>query len=594
MHLLNLSSALLLLCTTSVRSQSTQLTDCGFLGPVYPTPPHIADTKAIREAKDAFTRLMDSAMRNGSTAWGPVDAANSSISFAVFSTQSDQLLSEYHHLGSSPGAKAHLTGGKLDGDTVYRLGSVTKLLSVYTFLAKVGPKYWSEPVTNHVPELVARSVKNSVLDINWSEVTLGSLAGQISGIPHDYALTDLSAIPGITEIGLPDLPPSEVTTCGAANQEPCSGEEFFRLLLQQHPVAPVSQGPNYSNEAYQLLSLAYQNITGESFADAFRTGIVEPLKLKRTFYHPPTSDINTVRVDPKGANTFEIDIGGLDPAGGAWASLRDFASLGRSMLNSTLLPAQVTRDWLKPNSHSSNLYSSVGKPWEILRMAVPVSPDSTTTRFVDLYTKSGGLGGYNAWLFLSPDHNIGIAALVASLTEADNAIVASESGMPVLVSLAELALATWIPAAEAAARESAASNLVGSFKSEDGLNSSISLDLVPDHQGICITNLIYNGTDFLETLGSVFGYAAASLQYTNLHDKPSGQLSFRAVWQSLKHPISVTSVIHPECSLNWSDLDNLKYGDIGLDQVIITVKADGKAVGVEMPGLRTSFSQRVK
>lgn len=188
MYLLSLSSSLLLLWTTTVRSQTVQLTDCGFLGPVYPPPPNLANTKAIQDAKNAFTRLMDSAMRNGSTAWGPVDAANSSISFAVFSTQSDQLLSEYHHLGSSPGTKAHLTGGKLDGDTVYRLGSVTKLLSVYTFLAKVGPKYWSEPVTNYVPELVARPVKNSVLDIKWSEVTLGSLAGQVSGIPHDCEL----------------------------------------------------------------------------------------------------------------------------------------------------------------------------------------------------------------------------------------------------------------------------------------------------------------------------------------------------------------------------------------------------------------------
>lgn len=175
----------ILLWVASVRSQDVQLSNCGLLGPVYPPPPSIADTKAIHEAKDSFKNLMDEALGKGSTPWGPVDAVNSSISFAVFSTQSAQLLSEYHHLGSGPGVKAHLTGDKLDGNTVYRLGSVTKLLSVYTFLAKLGPQYWSEPITNYVPELAGRSVKDSVLDINWSEVTLGSLAGQISGIPHD-------------------------------------------------------------------------------------------------------------------------------------------------------------------------------------------------------------------------------------------------------------------------------------------------------------------------------------------------------------------------------------------------------------------------
>lgn len=281
-------------------------------------------------------------------------------------------------------------------------------------------------------------------------------------------------------------------------------------------------------------------------------------------------------------------------AGGAWASLYDFAALGRSILNSTLLSPQITREWLKPTSHSSNIYSAVGKPWEILRMTIPVNLDSNATRIVDLYTKSGGLGGYNAWLFLSPDHNIGIAAMVASLAEADNAIAASDNGMPILVSLAELALSRWIPAAENAGRESAASNLIGSFKSEDGLNSSISLDLIPDHQGIRITSLVYNGSDFLDTLATIFGYAAASLQYMNLRDASSGRLSFRAVWQRPEQQSSVISVIHQECSLNWSDLDNIKYGDIGLDQVFITIDGNGKAVAVELPALRTSFSARIK
>lgn len=36
------------------------------------------------------------------------------------------------------------------------------------------------------------------------------------------ALTDLSAIAGIEALGLPPLPDSEITTCGAANLNPCS------------------------------------------------------------------------------------------------------------------------------------------------------------------------------------------------------------------------------------------------------------------------------------------------------------------------------------------------------------------------------------
>lgn len=59
--------------------------------------------------------------------------------------------------------------------------------------------------------------------------------------------------------------------------------------------------------------MAFENVTGQSFVDAFRTGIIEPLNLKRTFYNPPTSDISIIRADPEGVNTFELDLGILDP-----------------------------------------------------------------------------------------------------------------------------------------------------------------------------------------------------------------------------------------------------------------------------------------
>ena len=41
-------------------------------------------------------------------------------------------------------------------------------------------------------------------------------------------------------------------------------------------------------------------------------------------------------------------------------------------------------------------------------------------------------------------------------------------------------------------------------------------------------------------------------------------------------------------------VDYVKYGDKGLDEMIITVDKNGKAIGVEMPALRTKFSKRVK
>lgn len=171
--------------TTCVQGQAIELTNCGLQGPVYPVPSNLTSLNAIRGAQSDFQRLIDEALKNGTTPWGPVDAVNTTISISVFSTQSDDLVAKYQYTGSSPALKTRLSGGKLDTDTLYRLGSVTKMLTVYTVLAKLGTRYWSEPVTNFIPELASQSMNNSVNNFNWSAVTLGSLAGQMSGIPRD-------------------------------------------------------------------------------------------------------------------------------------------------------------------------------------------------------------------------------------------------------------------------------------------------------------------------------------------------------------------------------------------------------------------------
>ena len=80
-------------------------------------------------------------------------------------------------------------------------------------------------------------------------------------------------------------------------------------MLEQNPVAPSWQTPVYGSETYQLLAMAYENITGEVFADAFKTGLVDPLGLKRTFWTWPGNDSNAVWDDSKGVNMYEASLG---------------------------------------------------------------------------------------------------------------------------------------------------------------------------------------------------------------------------------------------------------------------------------------------
>jgi hypothetical protein len=218
-------------------------------------------------------------------------------------------------------------------------------------------------------------------------------------------------------------------------------------------------------------------------------------------------------------------------------------------------------------------------------MDLSVESGSNATRVVYLYTKNGGLGGYNAELILSPDHDIGIAVFVARLDPSGDG-----EGAPTLWTINELASQTWIPAAEAAARESAGANLAGTFASQDGLNSSIQLSIVPNYQGLRVTQLIYNGTDFLQVLATGLGYAGMSIQYINARD--DGQLAFRGIFQSQRQEGPSPGVFRRDCNAYWTEVDTIKYGNAGLDELIITVDKAGRATGVEMPFFRTTFSKR--
>jgi hypothetical protein len=276
----------------------------------------------------------------------------------------------------------------------------------------------------------------------------------------------------------------------------------------------------------------------------------------------------------------------IDSAGSAWSSLYDLSTIGRSILRSSHLSSEVTRQWLKPETHSAHLESSVGKGWEIFRVQLPIEPGLNNTRVTDLYTKNGGLVGYNAEMILSPDLGIGFVVLVATLDETNR----DPKGAGTLWSLNELTTSIWLPAAEAAAREAAATNYAGSFVSEDGLNSSMSLAMTPGRRGLDIVQLVYNGTDYLAFTAANMGRAGGHLQFMDL--RSDDKLAFQAVWQHPKRQ-GPDGIFMKDCILTWSEVDNLKYGGWGDDEFIITVDKDGKASGIEMPFFRTSFSKRV-
>lgn len=190
--LTSLSFKFLLLLGSLVQSQATESTDCGLLGRVYPLPADYNSLKAIQTAQGDWTNALNESFRQSETPWGPVDSDNTSISIGVFSTQSETLLAEFHHVATRPELRSHLTGGKLDGDTLYRVGSVTKILSAYAALSKLRNEHWSQPIINFIPELEDKTEGDPVHNFNWSSITLANLVNHMGGLPHDCKVSSIN------------------------------------------------------------------------------------------------------------------------------------------------------------------------------------------------------------------------------------------------------------------------------------------------------------------------------------------------------------------------------------------------------------------
>ncbi|KXH36537.1 hypothetical protein CNYM01_01433 [Colletotrichum nymphaeae SA-01] len=550
-----------------VASQRVDLSNCPLLGPAYPLP-DLHKSQVIKDTNESFAKLVNDAISTGETELGKINTATASFSIGVFSANSDDFLYEYHHQGTE--LNGTVTGGSLDSDTLYRIGSVTKLLTVYTILIKLGPTYWNEPITKFIPELADAPVGHRANRTQWSEVTLGGLASHMSGIARNNHFVDLSGMPGIEDMGLPYLNESDIIKCGLPEMRPCTREEVLNSLLEQYPATATWHTPVYSNEAFQLIGWAFENITGGSVGDAFKTSVAEPLGLSRTFWDPPKDDPNANIVD-------------LAPTGGVYSSMGDLSAIGRSILASSILPQATTREWLRPVTHTQHTHSAVGRPWEITRMDVAAVPGSKHTRLVDLYTKNGGIGAYLTYLILSPDHNIGFTLLVASKTAYGDEIPDSTFDV-----LSELLLEKWIPAAEAAGREAAGEDLAGTYVADDGSDSRAELSLVSGRFGLTLKKLVLNGTDFFSEVGKKLGFQGADLQFVGLQDQ--GEVAFRAVFSNPDAaPSGREPILGKKCGSTWGGAGSLTYGNIAIDEVVFTVGGDGKATSVNFPALRVKF-----
>ncbi|KXG50964.1 Beta-lactamase-related protein [Penicillium griseofulvum] len=546
-------------------AEATKTTGCPLLGPAFPAPTALSKDPTFLRKAGELTSKLNQAIHNGSLP---------SISFAaqVFSSEEEDTAFGFYH--TDPPVRVGSVGVKeVDENSMFRIGSISKLWTMFLFMTFEGTRYFHEPVSKYVPELrtnyTARQAKDSINYLKWSDVTIGELASHQAGLARDYAFGDLSFQPKLMQtMGFPSLPQKEKMTCG--NQHQCNRKDFFHGILRSSPLASTSHTPIYSNAGYQILGYALESIAKADYKDILMDRLIKPLNLTRSCLQARDPSLAVIPYNET-ASWFGYDIGEEAPAGGIFSSAKDMATFGRAVLSSSLVDPAVTRRWMKPLTHTSSLQHSVGAPWEIYTFLTP--------RRVDLYTKAGDIGMYSSMMGLSPDHNTGITVLVAG-----------SDSHKMTATISEMVSDIMLPALDEVAKKQALKRFGGTYALNRGSSHSSITITADDGAGLVVSEWISNSVDMIETLMSlqkVTDRSKISIRLQPSGLETPGKISFLAVIYSL--PVSQDAGPIAGSCFSWILLESMVYGNVGVPEFDFTLNHDGNATSLSPRALRVTL-----
>ncbi|KAI0403775.1 beta-lactamase/transpeptidase-like protein [Xylaria palmicola] len=552
---------------------------CPLEGPVFPKPLQLARSEAIKAAVANLT----------STLKGVTDGAqNYSFALEVFSAHGPAPLFSVLHTAPKL-ATLNTTGvTTVDKNTVFRLGSLTKIHTIFLFLINAGDGVWNEPITKYVPELLTMTNRSDpVANTAWEKVTIGGLATQMTGIPRDYALLgELTQTPStrdnVLDYGFPPLSTQEQPPCG--DFPTCSRQQFFSGIAQFYPSLPPFTSAAYSNVGFQLLAYALETITGKTFGLLLQDTLIKPLGLNSTFLRAPEHSRGIIPGTPDQTG-WSFDLGEAAAAGNIYTSVSDLSAVGRAILDYKLLDPATTKRWLKPFSFSTDPHALVGAPWGARRINVAGQP----YRWITAFNKAGRISDYSSVLAIIPDYDIGISVLLAGE-------LPGNANFNLLDIIGEVL----IPAVEQAARAEAGAVYSGhyAFGNLTQLNSSMTIG-TDDQPGLSVPQWISNRTDFAYLSTALqSGYAPVTprirLYPTGLEGPaPDGgkRVVFKAVFEDAAAPSKQTAMFSTDCA-TWVNVASVIYGSAAMDELIFNVDSQGRVTSVTSPSLRVTLQKQ--
>lgn len=580
------------------------------LGATYPPPRDLSSSNSrVAASWKNLTSKLDTELskKHNNRTSGVAALKNLTFSAGLFSTLDAEAQRLQFHHSSSEVSNSPIGVKKVDGDSIYKIASVSKLFTVLAGLIELEPRDWDRPLTDVFPFLADYVLKRRdtfrlSYDVQWNKVTLRSLAGQMGGIPHgateeflytfaQYKYYEGSDDPSLTDpnfYGLPPLNESDLSlwpACVGEQTVGCNPVSWDEGYSARPPVYLPWTAPEYANGGFIFLGLAISNLTGKPMKEWYSDSIFEPLGLNSTYSAPPDNSTHPRCVLSEALEQqFVPDGGTATPSGGLYSTCNDLAMFGIALLNSTLLPSEKTREWMKPVTHTSSLRYSVGAPWEIHRYVHAGSGVVT-----DLYTKLGDSGFYGAIVVVIPEFHAGFTVLSAS----------SQNSRSSLTLLAiDLITDSILPALMEQAAIETSQKFAGTYKAEN-LNSSLTFTVVPPTQpapGLNITSWISNGTDITALVARLFDDVNSRLVPTIVTEQATGEMAFRGYTAS-QHPNvgvgSSSSLFSSFYDLNdWTMLDQLTWGGISTSLFVFDVEDSGKARSVTPAAFRVKMAKR--
>jgi hypothetical protein len=225
-----------------------------FQGPTYPAPFDLtSDESLIPTSWANLTATFDAYFKNNQTKSSESLAGAEDVTFSIglFSILDPAVAQLQYHYTFPEITNATQGAHRVDGDSIYRMSSVSKVFTVFAGLLELTDEDWNRPLSN-ITGLAdyAWGEKDPAYTIQWDKITLWALASQLSGVPHEcIAPADLlyryEAAPGtglgtdpVTTYGFPPLDINKLGPCWDIKKS-----TLFHRRIHQERRFPASQLP---------------------------------------------------------------------------------------------------------------------------------------------------------------------------------------------------------------------------------------------------------------------------------------------------------------------------------------------------------------